>query len=485
MSLGRNDPCFCGSGVKYKKCCLMKTQSHSLEDLSYRRLRETEKKLIGQLFRHASEVFGPSAIKEAWDEFHCWQYSEGYDLGNSISQIFGPFFLFSWQMDPEDTDCDLKLEDKTIAESFLETRRSKLSSDEIKILESANRTAFSFYEVTDVTPDFGFTLRNVMTEQIYEVIERSGSQGAKRGDFLFGAIFQFDGRFQILAMSPYMLPPLSMGSLIELRKRMLRGLNAKTLTDADLSEYDIELRQIYFKLLDNLLNPKMPEITNTDGDPLVPQTLHFEIDDPQVAFESLKSLALGVVNDHGLTREAKFKDGRLVEVEIPWFKENASNPNSGSNTVLGRVKIVGSKLTANVNSDRRAAVIKKKILSELGDQVRFKTTLIETIEGNLGAASSQKGGKSQSISLDQLPPEALESVKKMAEAHWEKWFDEKIPALNHKTPKQAAKSKEGRELLDALLNSYEQHSANDHERANLFQPDISKLRAKLGLPSDG
>jgi len=193
-----------------------------------------------------------------------------------------------------------------------------------------------------------------------------------------------------------------------------------------LSEYDIELRHIYFKLLDTVLNPKMPEITNTDGDPLVPQTLHFEIDDPQVAFESLKSLALGVVKDHGFTRDAKFKDGRLVEVEIPWFKENASNPNSGSNTVLGRVKIVGSKLTASVNSDRRAAVIKKKILSELGDQVRFKTTLMETIEGNMGAASSQNGGKSQSISLDQLPPEALESVKKMAEAHWEKWFDEKF-----------------------------------------------------------
>lgn len=27
--IGRNDPCFCGSGLKFKKCCLKKTQSET------------------------------------------------------------------------------------------------------------------------------------------------------------------------------------------------------------------------------------------------------------------------------------------------------------------------------------------------------------------------------------------------------------------------------------------------------------------------
>jgi hypothetical protein len=30
MKLGRNDPCHCGSGLKYKKCCLTKDAAPAL-----------------------------------------------------------------------------------------------------------------------------------------------------------------------------------------------------------------------------------------------------------------------------------------------------------------------------------------------------------------------------------------------------------------------------------------------------------------------
>jgi hypothetical protein len=31
--VGRNDPCYCGSGKKYKKCCLLKDEEKNLEEL--------------------------------------------------------------------------------------------------------------------------------------------------------------------------------------------------------------------------------------------------------------------------------------------------------------------------------------------------------------------------------------------------------------------------------------------------------------------
>jgi len=34
MKLGRNDPCPCGSGKKYKKCCLMRDERKSHETLA-------------------------------------------------------------------------------------------------------------------------------------------------------------------------------------------------------------------------------------------------------------------------------------------------------------------------------------------------------------------------------------------------------------------------------------------------------------------
>ena len=485
MSIGRNDPCPCASGKKYKKCCLVNSQAQKVEDLCYRRLRETENQLISRLFRHAAEVFGPTSIEEAWVEFHCWEYSEKYDPKDPINQIFSPFFLFCWEIGLADTSCDLSLEGKTVAESFLAANRSRLSSDEIKIIERANRSVFSFHEVTDVTPGHGFTLRNVLTEDIFEVIEHSGSKGAQRGDIIFAALFELSGRHQILALSPYLFPPLVIQSLIEIRKALLKSVKAKKLTDTHVSDFDIEVRHIYFTLLEPVLNPKMPELCNTDGDPFVPQTLHFEIDDLESAYKGLRSLALGFATDDELRAEAKFRDGRMIEVEIPWFKKDKSSPGSASNIVLGGIRIVGTKLTVDVNSNQRATAIKKKILSCLGSQVRFKAKVIESIEGNMERVPPSNTSKSPANPLDQLPPEALETVKKMADAHWAKWFDEKIPALNNKTPNQAAKSKEGRELLEALLNFYEQRSDQPNsENTNLCQPDIGKLRAKLGLAQE-
>ncbi|MCX6131230.1 MAG: SEC-C metal-binding domain-containing protein [Proteobacteria bacterium] len=482
MNIGRNDPCLCGSGKKYKKCCLSAANLLQAEDLSYKRYREIESELIGRLFRYALEIFGPTAIEEAWSEFHCWDDSEAYDPESPINQIFGPYFLFSWEIDPANTECDLALSAKTVTDAFLETQRPRLSQEEINILDAANHCNFSFYEFTDVSPGRGFTLRNVLTELEYNVIERLGSQGAKRGFVIFGAIFEVNGSYQTLAMSPYPLPPMAIQPLIDLRKNLQKRLKTKKPSDTQVSEFNIELREVYFELLEPVLNPQMPKFCNTDGDPLVPQTLYFEITSPAHAFAKLKSLTEGIMSEEELRSSAKLEGGEVCEAEIPWFKKPNAKAKLGSNTVLGRIRIIGKKLKIEVNSDKRAKAIKKKIETALGVHVKFVTTVIESVEGNIGRAPNQVRPDPSPIPLGQLPPEALEAVKKMANDHWTKWLDDKIPALNGMTPKHAAKTKEGRELLEALLNSYENRSGHDTNSAtNLFRPDIQDLRKKLGL----
>jgi hypothetical protein len=485
MNTGRNDPCPCGSAKKYKKCCLADSEAQRVEDLSYRRLREIENKLIRELLRYASDTFGPPLREEAWDEFHCWKYTDGYDPKSMMNQLVGPYYLYCWEMAPFEAKAKRASRHKTIAESFLESNSWRLSSEEIKIIESANRSVFSFYEVTDLTAGYGFTLRNVLTEEVFEVKERLGSKEAKRGDIIYGALFEFNGEHQILAMSPFSLPPLVLQDLINVRKKMLKALRVKKLSNMHLFEYEFDLRSVYFILLQPILNPKMPEIRNTDGDPLVPQTLYFEIDDLEFAFQELKSLTHGYVSEEQLRSEAKYKNERIVEIEFPWFKKGKPVHGPGSNILLGRLKIVGNKLTVEVNSNKRAATIQKKILAILGDRVRFKTKMIESIEGNLDKVEPPSTPKSLSLPDEKMPPALKEAIKKMAEEHWKKWYSEKIPALNNKTPIQASKSKEGRELLEALLNSYEQRSANSKSESNdVFKPDFAQLRAKLGLEAD-
>lgn len=71
----------------------------------------------------------------------------------------------------------------------------------------------------------------------------------------------------------------------------------------------------------------------------------------------------------------------------------------------------------------------------------------------------------------------------IARQHWAAWFDLPVPALNDATPRQAAKTEEGRELLESLLLLYEGYQSRDSD--NLMAADISYLRRELGMDKPG
>lgn len=50
---GRNDPCVCGSGKKYKKCCFLKIDEAEIKDLEYSRFQNTRMRAKGKLIETA------------------------------------------------------------------------------------------------------------------------------------------------------------------------------------------------------------------------------------------------------------------------------------------------------------------------------------------------------------------------------------------------------------------------------------------------
>ena len=111
----------------------------------------------------------------------------------------------------------------------------------------------------------------------------------------------------------------------------------------------------------------------------------------------------------------------------------------------------------------------------------FQKTLIESPEQKLKASPHAKSKKDKESSMLGESPEVQEQLKAMAQAHWENWFDESIPALKNKTPREAAKTKNGREILEALLLEYESYDLKQAD--NIFKADIAHLRKELSLDS--
>ena len=75
-------------------------------------------------------------------------------------------------------------------------------------------------------------------------------------------------------------------------------------------------------------------------------------------------------------------------------------------------------------------------------------------------------------------PEIHALEAELTQRHWDAWIDTKVPALGHRTPRQAAKTVKGRERLEALLSDF---SRAAERTASTFQPDLADLRRRLGL----
>ncbi len=63
--------------------------------------------------------------------------------------------------------------------------------------------------------------------------------------------------------------------------------------------------------------------------------------------------------------------------------------------------------------------------------------------------------------------------------HWDEWVDVPLPALDGKTPRQAAKSALGRERLEALFAEF---TWRNETQPTHLRVDVATLRQKLKLP---
>jgi hypothetical protein len=242
------------------------------------------------------------------------------------------------------------------------------------------------------------------------------------------------------------------------------------------------MRGIYLRLAEMVSNPPRPELTNTDGDPLNFVTLFFEIAcSPQEALEDLKPLALPEFQDQVLENSLCDARGNLLKVSFDWLKRGNKSQKHWDNTILGTIKIDGKKLTAEVNSERRAKRIRSQVKKILGNRVTYQRSVYESIEQKLSEMDSRPPNPESVKEIDDLnsSPEVQALLAEHARAHWEAWYNQRLPALQNKTPIQAALTKAGRERLEALLCDFERR--NELVSEPHLRVDVNAMRERLGL----
>lgn len=161
---GRNEPCWCGSGRKFKLCHLGRSM---LPPLAVR---------VSWLCRKAT-----SYLERAGDDddllLHARARAVDPEDPTSLAEAFE---------DPIMTDAVLV--EGGLFREFLEVRGPLLPEDEALLAEAWNLVARTVYEITEVRPGSGVTVRDLATGDRIEVRERAFSTQAEVGWLACGRV---------------------------------------------------------------------------------------------------------------------------------------------------------------------------------------------------------------------------------------------------------------------------------------------------------
>jgi len=117
-------------------------------------------------------------------------------------------------------------------------------------------------------------------------------------------------------------------------------------------------------------------------------------------------------------------------------------------------------------------------------KARYKTTAIESPQAMVNRQKSQKETQ-RSIQREKEQealansPEVQAHLSEMMKNHYREWIKMKIPVLGGKTPLQAVKTSDGREMVEALIVDIELKSKQIG--SPLDPAIIMELRKNLGL----
>lgn len=181
-SIGRNDPCPCGSGRKHKKCCLREGPSD-----------ESRMSLSDQVAAYALRSTSPTDLQTAWEE-----YGETGSVKRPEPQRF--LLFMDWVITGR------RKNGKTLLQMFEDEHGANLNTLERTELEKHKATHNGIYEVTALHPGKGVTVKDIFTGDEIEVADVSTSHAAAIWDVLVMRLRRLDGPAQAwgeaIAFSP-------------------------------------------------------------------------------------------------------------------------------------------------------------------------------------------------------------------------------------------------------------------------------------------
>jgi hypothetical protein len=453
--IGRNDPCPCGSGKKYKTCCLRRDEVGWQETPdSAGAFRPADRApAIEKLLRFGSTpefeedrgigmalFWGGRLEDRADEEIRAVMELEQTEVN------FNTWFLFD--MDVEDG--------RTVVDLFLTREGGRLAPGERAYLEKALGTHFRLYEVEEVRRDRGFRLKDLWSDETYEVKERAATHYFTRWDLMATRLMNLGGDAWVMDAGIYNFPyQAKEGILTELKREHRRF--RRNLPGHDETTFFKRVGMLFNHWwLDWVVFRPLPKVVTAEGDEMVFTRVIFDVKDGGRVIGALQGCP-----------DFESED----EETYVWLQKTTEFVRG-----LGTVNIDGSRLILETTSEERGQRGRQLLEGLAGDAIWYRLTEYQSVEQALKSMSGAKKPRESTI-----PPEMEALLRtESLDKHYRKWVDEKIPALGHRTPRDAVRLKTLRPKVVDLLKQIENAEARAaSERETPY--DFAWLWDELGL----
>lgn len=449
--VGRNDPCPCGSGRKYKKCHLAADEAERAPERQRARDHELDHELSDRLGDYAMERFG-----DEWGDF----------LLDFLDPEEANMIALQWSL------YHYLVEGRTVLAWYLEEHGRRLSRAERAWLDAQHAAWLSVWEVIDVEPGRTLTLRDLLSYEERLVHETRASLVLVKRDVLLGRVVDHDGASVLAGVHPAPLPPREAAEVVRRargRLRRKRAVPVDRLRDEAFGRYLIARWE---EEVDDLrAEPEvLPELRNTDGDALLMTTDYFALERGARAEVETRLAGLEGVEIEEPEGETKGEAEASVYVFVRPDDGAHAAPESG--TLIGRVCVTDATLTLETNSRERADALRERIEASCEGLVRHRA------RDHADPLSEPARAEAPSEPPPPPSPEAEQLVLDFKRRHYADWADHPLPALGGLSPREAVRTAEGRQAVDVLLKDME----NREQRGGGGAPfDFGELRRALRL----
>ena len=453
-AIGRNDPCLCGSGKKYKRCCLGKGAPAPGAWTAGER-----DSALASLMRFAgrAEFDGDRAAAELtfWGKrLERMTPAEAREAMDFEQSRFG---FHEWLV----FDCPL-YGGGTIVERFLARAGGGLRSGERRYLERMRLSHLRPYEVQGVRRDEGLDLLDLWANKRVRVRERLATSQLVQWDILAARIIIGPQGEPILDGSPYLYPAREKELILRVLRRLGRSLRGK-LPRRDETTFFKNIGMVFHDLwLELVAQRSPPTLVTAEGNEVVLCRAVFDVHDRA-------ALQAALANHPELERQ---DDGSYA-----WLAEKADE--AGFRRGFGTFVIEKARVVLETVSSQRAERGRALLEAAAGPAVVYRATSSEGVQRALERRPARRMRPE-----DEVPPAAAEVVQAFYERHYRGWLDEPLPALDGGTPREAASRKSARPKVIALLKDMENHSARERLEGRPAY-DFGWMWGQLGLERPG